>query len=63
MRISAYVDEFLLDWLLDALVQKLVLVIASVETKEVLERWVFDLHTEKPTGDQKVLCVKIQIRV
>jgi hypothetical protein len=29
-------------------VQKLVLVIADLTTRDVLERWVFDVITEKP---------------
>jgi len=39
-------------WLLDSGVQKLVLVVASVASKEVLERWVFDIQSEKaPNGN------------
>ncbi|DBA04167.1 TPA: hypothetical protein N0F65_004275, partial [Lagenidium giganteum] len=37
------------NWLLQGEVQKLVLVITGIETEEVLERWVFDVHAEKPT--------------
>ena len=34
-------------WLEKGMVQKLVLVIASVDKEETLERWVFDVHTDK----------------
>ncbi|KAK9806247.1 hypothetical protein WJX72_007181 [[Myrmecia] bisecta] len=34
------------EWLLQGVLQKMVLVITSVNTKEVLERWTFDLHTD-----------------
>ncbi len=37
----------LADWLSRGEVQKLVLVIAGVETKQVLERWVFNIDTDK----------------
>ncbi|KAK9841792.1 hypothetical protein WJX81_003534 [Elliptochloris bilobata] len=35
------------DWLLDGQLQKMVLVITSVASKEVLERWTFDIETDK----------------
>ncbi len=35
------------DWLLTNSLQKMVLVISSVATKEVLERWTFDIQTDK----------------
>jgi len=35
-------------WLINQEVQKLVLVVSSVDTKEVLERWVFDIQAESP---------------
>eukprot|EP00735_Rhodelphis_limneticus_P003683 TRINITY_DN15185_c0_g1::TRINITY_DN15185_c0_g1_i1::g.30677::m.30677 TRINITY_DN15185_c0_g1::TRINITY_DN15185_c0_g1_i1::g.30677 ORF type:complete len:203 (+),score=28.73,sp/Q556Y9/MD2L1_DICDI/62.89/3e-86,HORMA/PF02301.13/1.1e-42 TRINITY_DN15185_c0_g1_i1:47-655(+) len=35
------------DWLLQKTVQRLVLVITSVATQEVLERWVFDIEADK----------------
>jgi len=38
------------DWLTHGTVQKLVLVITSQETDETLERWVFDLQTDKSIG-------------
>ncbi len=33
------------------MVQKLVLVITSQESGETLERWVFDLHTDRSVGE------------
>ena len=43
------------DWLEKGTVQRLVLVITSQVTGETLERWVFDLHTDKAIGpDDKV---------
>jgi len=41
-------------WLESGEVQKLVIVIASISNKEVLERWIFDIHTEKPKDGQVV---------
>ncbi|XP_006639272.1 mitotic spindle assembly checkpoint protein MAD2A isoform X1 [Lepisosteus oculatus] len=35
------------DWLVDCTVQKLVIVIISLETNEVLERWQFDIQCDK----------------
>lgn len=35
------------DWLVRGELQKMVLVITSSETREVLERWTFDLQTDK----------------
>jgi len=35
-------------WLIGGELQKLVLVVSGVESKEVLERWVFDVVTDKP---------------
>ena len=35
------------DWLLTGSLQKMVLVISSVASKEVLERWTFDIQTDK----------------
>ena len=37
------------DWLLTGSLQKMVLVISSVASKEVLERWTFDIQTDKAT--------------
>ena len=39
------------EWLTAGTVQKLVLVITSQESGETLERWVFDLHTDKSVGE------------
>ena len=39
------------DWLTHGTVQQLVLVITSQETNETLERWVFDLQTDKSIGE------------
>lgn len=36
----------LADWLANGQVQKLVVVITGVETKQVLERWVFNIDTD-----------------
>lgn len=35
------------DWLVTGALQKMVLVVTSVFTKEVLERWTFDIQTDK----------------
>ncbi len=35
-----------IDWLLHSHLQKLVLVVASVASGEVLERWTFDVHAD-----------------
>lgn len=35
-----------IDWILTKAVQKLVIVISSIDTKEPLERWQFDLHVD-----------------
>lgn len=35
------------DWLEQGQLEKLVLVIANVHTKEVMERWTFDIETDK----------------
>lgn len=39
------------DWLVRGELQKMVLVITSSETKETLERWTFDLQTDKSVLD------------
>jgi len=57
MRLQVTTDEGLQDylktvlsqlggWLEQGVVKKLVLVITGIDTEEVLERWVFDVHTE-----------------
>ena len=35
------------DWLMSGALQKMVLVITSTKSNEVLERWTFDLQTDK----------------
>lgn len=36
-------------------VQKLVVVVSGVESKDVLERWVFDIQTDKPGSGKYVI--------
>ncbi|DBA99158.1 hypothetical protein WJX82_001946 [Trebouxia sp. C0006] len=43
--------EQMSDWLVRGELQKMVLVITSSETKETLERWTFDLQTDKSVVD------------
>ncbi|XP_056156674.1 mitotic spindle assembly checkpoint protein MAD2A [Lampris incognitus] len=40
------------EWLFDCTVQKLVLVITSLETNEVLERWQFDIECDKSSKEE-----------
>mmetsp|Transcript_9097 Transcript_9097/g.16796 ORF Transcript_9097/g.16796 Transcript_9097/m.16796 type:complete len:218 (-) Transcript_9097:1960-2613(-) len=42
------------EWLMNGTVQKLVLVVTGCETKQVLERWVFNVEADNatPAGDQ-----------
>lgn len=47
--------SFFSAWLVEGEVQKLVLVITAVDDREVLERWCFDIHTEKPVAGKYVL--------
>ncbi|KNC53843.1 mitotic spindle assembly checkpoint protein MAD2A [Thecamonas trahens ATCC 50062] len=52
--LKAYLGDVLAqlnDWLLGHCVQKLVLVITSVATNEVLERWTFDIEADKAVDD------------
>ena len=44
------------DWLLTNSLQKMVLVISSVATKEVLERWTFDIRTDKTAIEEGLVC-------
>ncbi|KAL3928825.1 MAG: hypothetical protein SGPRY_002225 [Prymnesium sp.] len=44
----------LTEWLTHGTVQKLVLVVAAQGSGETLERWVFDVQTDKSVGDAKV---------
>ena len=39
------------DWLLTGALQKMVLVVTSVASKEVLERWTFDIQTDREALD------------
>jgi len=39
------------EWLVQRLVQKLILVVAEVSTKQVVERWEFDIHNEAVSGE------------
>lgn len=44
------------EWLERGAVKKLVLVVSGVDTEEVLERWVFDVHTDEQainTGSER----------
>lgn len=43
--------NYFLDWLLNEQVNKMSLVIANINTKEVLERWDFKLEYEKPAEE------------
>lgn len=47
VKYMAAVMQQLREWLMHNDLQKLVLVVASVATKEVLERWTFDVQTDK----------------
>ncbi len=52
--LQAYLSQVLgqlTEWLTQHAVQKLVLVITSVETSEVLERWTFDIEADKSVGE------------
>ena len=40
-----------LDWLIEGSVQKLILVIKGVESKDTLERWAFDCEMPKENRD------------
>ena len=40
-------SSFDVDWLMSGALQKMVLVITSTKSNEVLERWTFDLQTDK----------------
>jgi len=46
------------EWLMNGSIQKLVIVIASVATQQVLERWVFNIETDHAHSDARcVLCI------
>lgn len=42
------------DWLLEKTLQKLVLVVTAVGSREVLERWVFDIQADASTDAKSV---------
>uniref|UniRef100_H3AFY9 Mitotic spindle assembly checkpoint protein MAD2A n=1 Tax=Latimeria chalumnae TaxID=7897 RepID=H3AFY9_LATCH len=46
------VVEQLKEWLFECTVQKLVVVITSIEDNEVLERWQFDIECDKKAKDE-----------
>nr|XP_025041671.1 mitotic spindle assembly checkpoint protein MAD2A [Pelodiscus sinensis] len=48
------VVEQLKDWLYKCSVQRLVVVISSIESSEVLERWQFDIECDKTAKDESV---------
>eukprot|EP01086_Lenisia_limosa_P006813 TRINITY_DN25962_c0_g1_i1.p1 TRINITY_DN25962_c0_g1~~TRINITY_DN25962_c0_g1_i1.p1 ORF type:complete len:206 (+),score=42.22 TRINITY_DN25962_c0_g1_i1:68-685(+) len=49
-QLDAYLNQVMMQltgWLMDATIQKLVLVITSVETDQTLERWTFNIECDK----------------
>eukprot|EP01083_Nonionella_stella_P002311 6673_1 len=55
-ELQAYLNNVLQQieqWLMKGDIQKLVLVIASIDDGTVLERWLFNIETDKTTFDQK----------
>eukprot|EP00884_Botryococcus_braunii_P007424 jgi/Botrbrau1/16683/Bobra.0317s0001.1 len=46
------------DWLMQGILQKIVLVISSVTSKEVLERWTFDIQTDNDAASGRKQVVK-----
>merc|ERR1711953_1440172 len=56
-KVKAFLDNVLSqikDWLEERKVRKLVMVLASVETKETLERWEFNVEYEADGDDKKI---------
>ncbi len=57
------------EWLYAGNVQKLVLVITSLETQQVLERWNFDIETDKegvrslPAPSRRRVCLDLRIEL
>jgi hypothetical protein len=47
-------------WMMEGALQKLVLVVTSVDTKETLERWTFDIQGEEQPAEGR--CVPVQRR-
>jgi mitotic spindle assembly checkpoint protein MAD2 len=55
-KISSFFFMIIAAWLMEGQVKKLVLVITSTESKEVMERWCFDVETDQQvlaTGESK----------
>jgi mitotic spindle assembly checkpoint protein MAD2 len=53
--LNAYLENVLTqlsEWLAAGSVQKLVVVVTGQQTQETLERWVFDVHTDKSIGPE-----------
>ncbi|CAH1246426.1 mitotic spindle assembly checkpoint protein MAD2A-like [Branchiostoma lanceolatum] len=53
-ELKTYLNNVLMqlkDWLLDKTVEKLVVVVTSIDTQEVLERWQFDIECDKTMTD------------
>mmetsp|Transcript_37644 Transcript_37644/g.90379 ORF Transcript_37644/g.90379 Transcript_37644/m.90379 type:complete len:202 (-) Transcript_37644:166-771(-) len=53
--LNAYLENVLTQlsqWLAAGSVQKLVVVVTGQQTQETLERWVFDVHTDKSVGTE-----------
>jgi len=53
--LNAYLENVLTqlsEWLAAGSVQKLVVVVTGQQTQETLERWVFDVHTDKSVGPE-----------
>ncbi|KAF1467018.1 Mitotic spindle assembly checkpoint protein MAD2A, partial [Megadyptes antipodes antipodes] len=48
------VVEQMKEWLYKCIVQRLVVVISSIENNEVLERWQFDIECDKTAKDESV---------
>ena len=44
---------FISEWLNELIVQRVVLVVSSIDTGEVLERWQFDIECDKTAKDEK----------
>jgi len=42
------------EWLYNRIVQKLVIVIRSLDSSEVIERWQFDVQCDKSNDDNKM---------
>lgn len=46
---------FLVDWLFDKTVKKLVVVILNIDSHEPLERWQFDVECDKEMTEKRLL--------